>query len=99
MLLFIVTFFACSDDVALRRLSPSDKRNDMVHGEVFGGKFLAAEITDTFGPFPLPPLRLSELARPGAFPFDPLLRHIRDKRHRYEIEDQSTLWSLPLCFA
>jgi hypothetical protein len=64
-----ITFVAGRHDIALRAFAAASNRNNMIHGELGGGEFLPAIMTEAAGKLVPPPLRLAELL--GSFPFFP----------------------------
>lgn len=67
MLLFIIALLAGSNDIALHRSAPANKRHQVVHRKFFGRNLRAAVVAPPFGALSLPPSALPELA--GDTPF------------------------------
>ena len=70
---FVVTVFATWDQVFFDRSASASERNQMVHGQISGLKFLSAIVADTGLFFLSPPWAIAQFARfvflSGQFPF------------------------------
>ena len=59
LLFGVVAFLAAGGHIAFGGFAPTRHGNDMVHGQLLGGKWSLAVAADTFGQSALPPLGIA----------------------------------------